>query len=268
MRFGGLVGSEQRYETVKVKPLDPHCRAEWQFKDLQTCLPEVRLRVLRGAALSDRQPHSRQECERSSCYVWSVGRSGPKDNAHLFSQVLRCHTPRHTLTLPEPPGPPALGSVVSALLIFLTSANYTAQKMKRGGGGVWGSRRGLVWLGGRRGAASASPLTGCPLPLCSPDNEPFWGPGPDQLSHLTPGLTWCLSGAQRREQAGDGEEGTMGFTRATVSQRCSTGCRQQAEASGHHRKPLFQAFLRVIGFSFLERHFLSPLEMCKTEISH
>lgn len=45
-------------------------------------------------------------------------------------------------------GPPALKTVVNFLLIFLTFSNYTVQKMKHGGGFLYGSHRGLLWLGG------------------------------------------------------------------------------------------------------------------------
>lgn len=36
-------------------------------------------------------------------------------------------------------GPPTLKAVVNFLLIFVTLPNYTAQKMKRGGGYPYGS---------------------------------------------------------------------------------------------------------------------------------
>lgn len=55
-------------------------------------------------------------------------------------------------------------------------------------GGAWRSLR--------------SPLTVCPLPLWPLDNEPFWGLCRDQHSHLTPGLTLCLTGGGAEEVRG------------------------------------------------------------------
>lgn len=94
---------------------------------------------------------SRQECELPSyppvtSDTW--GAVNPKTASHLFSQVLGCHTGLHALTLTVQAGPPTLKTVVSVLLIFMTSPNHTAQKMKGGGRSARGSRRGLPWLGG------------------------------------------------------------------------------------------------------------------------
>lgn len=74
-----------------------------------------------------------------------------KTTSHLFSQVLECRPPLHTLTVQD--GPPTLKTVVHFLLIFVTPPNYTAQKMKRGGGYPGGSDRGLLWLGGFVGSS-------------------------------------------------------------------------------------------------------------------
>lgn len=84
---------------------------------------------------------SKQECGLSSCYVWHVGCSHPRDNVpSIFTSLLH--------TLPVQDGPPTLKALLDFLLIIMTPPNYTAQKMKRGGSYPCGSDRGLLWLGG------------------------------------------------------------------------------------------------------------------------
>lgn len=117
-----------------------------------------------------------------------------KTTSHLFSQVLGCHSPLHTLTLLCKTDHQHLKQWST---FCLSSWPFQITQHKR-----WnvaaatrtGHTEDSYGFGGYRGAPFASPLTVCPPPLWPLDNEPFWGLCKDQHSHLTPGLTLCLTG--------------------------------------------------------------------------
>lgn len=115
-----------------------------------------------------------------------------KTTSHLFSQVLGCRTPLHTLTLTVQDGPPTLKTVVNFLLIFMTPPNYAAQKMKRGGSypARFTPRTPMA-----RGISME--LTSLHLLLCALNPYGLWtmshsGFCRDRHSHLTRVLTLCL----------------------------------------------------------------------------
>lgn len=92
----------------------------------------------RGAARNVSYPHVMSDTQ---------GVGNLKTMSHLFSQVLECHKPLHTLTL-SMQTTNTWWSTFNFLLIFMTLPNYTVQKMKRSGGYPNGSHGGLPWLGG------------------------------------------------------------------------------------------------------------------------
>lgn len=151
---------------------------------------------------STRLTPNSEECLLSPCYVWYTRRSEPKDNVHLFSQVLQCHWTLQHVYASIHGGPPALKAVVSFQLIFLTFTNYTTQKMKRSGSHSNGSYRGLLWLGGVVWRS----------PWFTPDCVPSTPLGPwtmshfgrlcmSRHSHLTPGLTLCQTDVRGGKRA-------------------------------------------------------------------
>lgn len=119
---------------------------------------------------STRLTSSSEECFLSPCYVWYTRHGEPKDNVHLFSQVLQCRSPLRYEDHQR---------LKRRSSFCLSSWPLQIMSLKRWNVAAttgMGHAEDSYGLGGQCGSPPTDPpLTGYPLPLWPLNNEPFWG---------------------------------------------------------------------------------------------
>lgn len=167
-----------------------------KYKRTTNLYPSVPSRCFRCCSAGPAgQARSSLECSLSPCYVWYVGRSGPKDNVpSIFTSPWMSPASARTNTAVRA-GPPTRGAAVSSLLIFVTPSKLRSTKDE--------TRpplpaRVTPRTPMARGAIAALPSPHLSLRALHPSglwtmshSGGFWR---DQRSHLTSGLTSCLTG--------------------------------------------------------------------------